>query len=142
MIFSRINLSLTKYQIFNNARVLKNPCYHTLLNIYVDYCRYKNFESVIPFFIEDYSGENKEIIGYFDQDKLVAFSLILKYPSQNSVTAEQFAWDYQNPRLRLGIKSLQHECEFYKSQGYQYLYLGEHSKYKSDLIGYEILGPV
>jgi hypothetical protein len=66
----------------------------------------------MPFFAEHCFGENKEIIGYFDQDKLVAFSLILKYPSQKSIAAEQFAWDYQNLSLRLGIQSLQHECEF------------------------------
>lgn len=142
MIFSRINLSLTRYKILNSAKILENPCFDTLSKIYSEYCRHKNFESVMPFFAEHCFGENKEIIGYFDQDNLVAFSLILKYPSQKSIAAEQFAWDYQNLSLRLGIQSLQHECEFYKRQGYQYFYLGEHCKYKSELHGYEILGPL
>ena len=95
----------------------------------------------MPFFKEQYQQINSEIIGYYSKDILVAYSLILKYPSQKSVMAEQFAWDYKEPSLRLGINSLYHECEFYKTQGYEFMYLGEHSDYKSEVEGYELLGP-
>jgi arginyl-tRNA--protein-N-Asp/Glu arginylyltransferase len=82
-----------------------------------------------------------DIIGYIDDSELVAFSLIKRF---NPCDAEaiQFAWDYENPDLRLGIISLQHECAIYKDRGFKYLYLGEDLEYKRQFDGYEILGPI
>jgi phosphoribosylformylglycinamidine (FGAM) synthase-like enzyme len=141
MIFSRIRLALTNYHLLETAKVIEQPDYGALEQIYTKYCRYKQFKSVMPFFKEQYQQSNSEIIGYYGNEKLLAYSLILKYPSQKSVMAEQFAWDYESPNLRLGMNSLYHECEFYKKQGYEFMYLGEHSNYKSAVNGYELLGP-
>ena len=52
----------------------------------------------------------------------------------------QFAWDYANPKLRLGIESLKNECAVYKARGFNYLYLGLADEYKSQLDGFELLG--
>jgi hypothetical protein len=96
----------------------------------------------MPFLVEQYQQSNAEVMGYYKENELIAYTLILKYPSRKGVLSEQFAWNYVEPELQLGYRSLEHECEFYKGQGYQYLYLGEHSKYKSKLAGYELLGPL
>lgn len=138
-LFSRIDLSKTNYKIVGGARILHDPDYIVLENIYEMYCNYKEFVDPIPFSIDDYVGDNIDIIGYYDNRELVAYSLILKCLDKNSVLSDQFAWTYHNPKLRLGIKSLEHECAFYKSLGYDYLYLGEHCEYKSKFQGYEVL---
>lgn len=138
-LFSRINLSKTDYNMIQNARVIHKPNYDILKIIYEKYCDYKKFVDPIPFSIDDHVGDNIDIIGYYDNRELVAYSLILKYLDKNSVFSDQFAWNYYNPKLRLGIKSLEHECAFYKNLGYEYLYLGEHCNYKSKFQGYEIL---
>lgn len=109
--------------------------------IYADYCRYKNFDSVMPLFDSQFTDVKNDIYGYPDSSgKIVAFSMVRRY---DSVSAEslQFAWDYTEPSLRLGIRSLKHECAIYKNWGFKYLYLGQVDEYKSKLDGFEILGP-
>lgn len=138
-IFGRIILEKTNYTTLSSAKMLVDPNYEELEHIYLQYCKYKKFKSFLPFFVESYQTNNRDIIGYYDRDTLVAYSLLLKYPSRNSVMAEQFAWNYKNPKLRLGIKSLEHECETYRRLGYKYLYLGEHQDYKSSFLGYELV---
>ena len=93
----------------------------------------------MPIFDSEYTDSKNDIIGYFDQSNIVAFSLIRKYNSI-SIEAVQFAWTYHNPKLRLGIRSLEHECAVYKNLGYKFLYLGEANEYKSHIDGFEILG--
>jgi hypothetical protein len=142
MLYGRINLDLTNYQLFHSARFLLTPNFDQLRKIYYSYCRYKNFKSVIPFFETDYNLSNRDIIGYYDANNLVAYTLIIKHPADSSAESEQFAWNYKNPKLRLGVRSIEHECCVYKRLGYKYLYLGEHAAYKSKFDGYEIVGPV
>jgi len=138
--FCRIDLSKTNYSIIDNWKVLDEPNYEELIKIYHTYCRYKKFKSVMPLFKEDF--EELEILGYYNNNKIVAFSMITKYPSSMNVYADQFAWDYKDPSLRLGINSLKSECAYYKSLGYKYYYLGQTNKYKEQIDGFEILGPV
>jgi hypothetical protein len=139
MQYGRINLEFTNYTLFNSFKVLENPNYDELREIYRLYCEYKKFANVVPFFIEHYQAPHRDIIGYYDDGKLIAYSLLFKYPSENSVLADQFAWNYESPKLRLGIKSLENECQYYKTLGYKYLYLGEHSEYKTFFKGYELV---
>jgi hypothetical protein len=82
-----------------------------------------------------------DIIGYYDQDQLVAFSLIRKFDQHNAL-CDQFAWTYHQPGLRLGIETMKAECAIYKARGFQYLYLEQAHLYKSSLDGFEILGPL
>jgi len=140
MLYARINLDLTNYQILSSGwQFIYTPDIAVLNSIYTQYCQYKKFQSIMPIFDSEYTDSKTDVIGYFDHDKLVAFSLIKKYDSIN-VEAVQFAWTYHNPQLRLGIKSLEHECALYKKMGFKFLYLGEANEYKSKIDGFEILG--
>jgi hypothetical protein len=139
MIYARIDLKKINYTVLqSNWKFIHQPNIDELNNIYIQYCKHKRFKSVMPIFNSEYTDTNNDVIGYFDSDHLVAFSLIKKYDS-NNVEALQFAWTYHNPKLRLGITSLQHECALYKQLGYKFLYLGEANEYKSKIQGFEIL---
>lgn len=142
MEYARINLNKTNYQILpeNKFKVLTQWDYNELMQIYSKYCSYKKFKSVMPLWYEDFASKNTSVFGYFDDNKLIAWSLMLEYPSSMSVTAEQFAWDYEKPRLRLGISSLESECAYYKNKGYDYIYVHGADEYKKKFNGLEILG--
>jgi hypothetical protein len=95
----------------------------------------------MPIFNSRYTDPNTDVIGYYDHDQLVAFSLIERYDNKNALCA-QFAWNYRNPKLRLGIKSLQTECAIYRERGFRYLYLDQAHLYKQGITGFELLGPL
>jgi hypothetical protein len=111
----------------------------TLKDIYRTYCVYKHFASVMPLFDSQFTNANTDVIGYRDQGQLVAFSLIQRYDDKNALCA-QFAWNYRNPKLRLGVRSLQTECAIYRERGFEYLYLDQAHLYKHGITGFEILG--
>lgn len=108
--------------------------------LYYEYCKYKNFKSVMPIFDSEYLAEDNDLISYTFENKMVAFSLIKRY-NDNNAEAVQFAWDYKNPELSLGIESLKHECALYKLRGFNYLYIGGADDYKSQIDGFEICPP-
>ena len=139
--YCRIHLSKTQYTQLDEWKFITNPNFKQLDSIYTKYCKHKQFESVMPIFKEQFEMLNTDLIGYYDKDQLVAYSLMLKYESDKSVVADRFVWDYANPKLRFGIRSLEHECALYKTLGYEYLYLGEYVEYKSSIDGFELLGP-
>jgi hypothetical protein len=140
MIYARINLVETNYSTsILNWQYLKDPNINQLDLIYQQYCKYKKFPSVMPIFASEYTDPKNDVIGYFDNNILVAFSLLRRYDTEN-VEAVQFAWTYTNPKLRLGIKSLQQECVIYKELGFKFLYLGEANEYKKQIDGFEFLG--
>lgn len=138
--YCRINLKKTNYTEVDFYQILDASCYPQLQSLYKNYCKYKNFESVLPIFYEEIVSPFSEVIGYFNDGYLAAFSLINLYPTGKSVFAEQFAWDYKKPELRLGIRSLENECARYKKLGYHYLYIGEYAHYKSLFQGFEVVG--
>jgi len=139
MLYARINLEKTNYSTLQeNWRFIKKPDISVLNQIYQTYCQFKKFPSVMPIFDSEYTDDNNDVIGYYDQEQLVAFSLLRKYDNDN-VEALQFAWTYHNPKLRLGIRSLEHECAVYKNLGFKFLYLGGANEYKSKITGFEIL---
>ena len=138
--YCRVDLSLSNYTELNNYKLLSVDNYQQVVRVYEQYCVHKQFVGVRPILPEDLTQHNTDVLGYYDQDQLVAFSFILKYPSQNSVIADQFAWDYANPTLKLGYSSLRSECARYKRLGYDYFYLGDFYGYKAELTGFEI-GP-
>lgn len=140
MEYAKINLSKTNYSISNNHKIINDPNIDELNEIYVAYCRYKKFKSFIPIFDSQYLCKETDVVGYYDEGKLVAFSLLRKYDHEN-VEALQFAWNYENPKLHLGISSLRNECAMYKQLGFKYLYLGMANDYKKKFDGFEILGP-
>jgi hypothetical protein len=143
MKFARIDLSKTDYSTMTiNWCYIVKPNVEQLNNIYYQYCRYKGFKSVMPIFHSQYCAADTDVLGYYNtRCELIAFSLVRRYDLLNAECL-QFAWDYAEPELRLGIETMKHECALYKSRGYQYLYLGGADEYKQDQAGFEMLGPV
>jgi hypothetical protein len=142
MKYCRINLSKTHYTELPNYTLMLSPDTKQLNMIYRQYCEYKQFDSVMPLFNNDYYDPCHDVLGYYNpKNELVAFSLIRKHDRWN-VEALQFAWNYQEPRLRLGIRSLESECARYKRMGYHYLYLEFADKYKQQFDGFELVGPI
>jgi hypothetical protein len=139
--FARIDLSKTNYESSVTWEYLRDPDIDKLKKIYRDYCTYKKFASVMPIFNSRYTDPMTDVIGYYDQDQLVAFSLIKRYDEHNAL-CDQFAWNYNNPRLRLGIETMKTECAIYKQRGFKYLYLEQAHLYKQEIDGFELLGPL
>ena len=139
--FARIDLGKTNYQQTVKWQYLSMPDIAKLNSIYRDYCKYKRFASVMPIFNSRYTDTMTDVLGYYDQDKLVAFSLIKRYDNDHAL-CDQFAWNYHNPKLRLGIETLQTECAIYKERGFKYLYLEQAHLYKQSIAGFELLGPL
>ena len=136
--FCRIRLKDTNYQEYHNYRILDSSSFGKCLEIYKKYITYKGFKDTVPIFVEEFELDHSDIIGYYDGNELVAFTLAYRFKSVNSVWADQFAWDYKNKKLSLGHVAYKSECALYKRLGYDYFYLGESSNYKSKLDGYEI----
>jgi hypothetical protein len=137
--FARINLEKTTYTPTVEWNYLHNPDIPVLQDIYRTYCIYKHFASVMPLFDSQFTDPTTDVIGYYNNGRLVAFSLMKRYDSKN-VLASQFAWTYHNPKTRLGIESLKTECAIYRGRGFKYLYLDQAHLYKQGLEGFEILG--
>ena len=139
--FARIDLSKTNYSIGIEWMYITRPDISALNAIYRDYCTYKKFASVMPIFDSRYTDPMTDVIGYYNQAKLVAFSLIKRYDEHNAL-CDQFAWTYHNPKLRMGIETMKTECAIYRARGFRYLYLEQAHLYKSEIDGFEILGPM
>ena len=120
---------------------MSRPDIPALNAIYRAYCTYKRFASVMPIFDSRYTDPMTDVIGYYDRAKLVAFSLIRRYDEHNAL-CDQFAWTYHDPKLRMGLETMKTECAIYKARGFKYLYLEQAHLYKSEIDGFEILGPL
>jgi hypothetical protein len=142
--FARVDLARTAYTPTVTWRYITARDDTTLARldgIYQTYCKHKRFASVMPMFHSRYQDPMADIIGYYDQDQLVAWSLIRRFDDHNAL-CDQFAWTYHDPRTRLGIETLKTECAIYRDRGFQYLYLEQAHLYKSEINGFEILGPL
>ena len=139
--FARIDLSKTNYSIDVEWMYMTSPDISALNTIYRDYCVYKKFSSVMPIFDSRYTDPMTDVIGYYDHARLVAFSLIKRYDEHNAL-CDQFAWTYHDPKLRMGIETMKTECAIYKARGFRYLYMEQAHLYKSEIDGFEILGPM
>ena len=142
--FARIDLSKTNYKPTVEWQLItsREPDVLAKLDaIYKTYCTYKHFVSVMPMFHSRYCDPMADLIGYYDAGRLVAWSLIRKFDPHNA-QCDQFAWTYHKPKLRMGIETMKTECAIYKQQGFQYLYLEQAHLYKSEIDGFEILGPL
>ena len=83
MIYARIDLSKTNYEVIPEYKKLKLPIPKTLEAIYNAYCIHKKFKSVMPIFDEEYYDDKNEVFGYYNkEEKLVAFSLLRCYNSK------------------------------------------------------------
>jgi len=139
-IYCYIDLRETNYDINLDYKLLTNPETDLLLDIYDQYARYKKLDSVWPVYAEEFSNPYTDTIVYYDNNKIVAWSMIRKL-SNTAVEAEQFAWNYDNPKLKLGIESMKCECAIYKARGYEILILGDAHEYKKQIDGFKLFGP-
>jgi len=139
--FGRIDLDKTNYTETVDWKYItsrESDVLARLDDIYRTYCIYKHFASVMPMFHSRYCDPMADVIGYYDNKKLVAFSLIRRFDQHNAL-CDQFAWTYHKPRLRLGIETMKTECAIYKARGFKYQYLEQAHLYKQDMDGFEIL---
>jgi len=96
----------------------------------------------MPLFLSNFQDSSADTYLYHNKhNKIVAWSLCRRLDPLN-VESVQFAWDYKEPHLELGKRSIEHECARYKQLGFKYLYLGEACEYKSHFQGYEVVGPI
>jgi hypothetical protein len=137
--FGRVNLAATRYQPVTDWEILVDPPVDRLNEIYRDYCRHRHFQSVMPMIAARYRAPGTEIIGYRDQGEIVAWSMYRIWDPEN-ILSDHFAWDYRNPKLRLGIESIKTECAIYRDRGYQWMYFESVEPYMLDIEGFEILG--
>lgn len=138
--FGRIHLPDTTYQADITCALLSPVPVNEVLRVYRDYCVHRHFHSVIPMVPGRLTAADTEIWGYRDRDRLVAWSMYRIWDADN-VLSDHFAWDYRNPRLRLGIRSLENECAVYRDRGYRWMYFESVEPYMLDLQAFEILGP-
>ncbi len=139
--FGRIDLTKTNY-VNNVDWFYLNPVpVADVQRVYRDYCAHKHFQSVMPMVDSRLTAPNTELIGYHDQGRLVAWSMYRIWDGDN-ILSDHFAWDYRNPRLRLGIRSIENECAIYRDRGYRWMYFEAVEPYMLDLQGFEILGPI
>jgi hypothetical protein len=142
--FARIGLIKTNYKPTIEWQYISSrepDVLAQLDDIYKTYCTYKRFASVMPMFHSRYCDPMADLIGYYDSGQLVAWSLIRRF-DQHHAQCDQFAWTYHQPQLRMGIETMKTECAIYKERGFQYLYLEQAHSYKSEIDGFEILGPM
>ena len=140
MKFCRINLAKTNYNLYlGTERFSWASGLEPYEQIYQEYCAYKQFDSVMPLFLQQFQDPLNDTHVYRNGTEIVAWSLCRRW-NDRDVESLQFAWNYQQPELELGRRSLEHECAYYKQLGYEYLYLGQVAEYKTRFDGYEELG--
>lgn len=139
--FGRVDLACTTYQSSVPWEILSPPPVTELDRIYRDYCRHKHFVSVMPMIAGRYRESGTEIIGYRDQGRLVAWSMYRIWDHEN-ILSDHFAWDYRNPKLRLGARSIENECAIYRDRGFRWMYFESVEPYMLDIQGFELLGPI
>jgi len=139
MKFGRIDLTKTTYNIILDAHLLNPVPIDEINRVYKVYCLYKNFKSVMPLVPGRFTIPGTEVLGYYNRDQLVAWSMYRIWDSK-SIVIDHHAWDYSNPKLRIGLRSLENECALYREQGYQYMYFESIEPYMLNLQGFEILG--
>jgi hypothetical protein len=139
--FGRIDLTKTTYVNELDWWLLNPVPVQEVQRVYHDYCAHKHFQSVMPMIASRLTAPNTELIGYHDQGRLVAWSMYRIWDGDN-ILSDHFAWDYRNPKLRLGIRSIENECAIYRDRGYRWMYFEAVEPYMLDLQGFEILGPL
>ena len=137
--FGRIRLEVTNYAIELDHEILDPVPVYDVLRVYRDYCTHKRFQSVMPMIPGRLAADQTEIIGYRDQGRLVAWSMYRIWDDAN-IVSDHHAWDYRNPRLRLGQRSLENECAIYRDRVYRWMYFESVEPYMLDIEGFETLG--
>ena len=105
MKFCRLDLSKTNYELYPKVgRFTWISGIQPFEEIYKKYCRHKQFLSVMPLFLSQFQDSANDIHVYYNNDQIVAWSLCRRW-DEYSAESMQFAWDYENPELELGLRS-------------------------------------
>lgn len=139
LMFGRIDLSQVTYSASVSCVLLDPVPIDQVVKVYRSYCAHKNFHSVIPMIPGRFTVPGTETWGYYDQGQLVAWSMYRLW-DQHNVVSDHHAWDYKNPKLRLGIRSFENECAIYRDRGFKFVYLETVEPYMFQLQGFELLG--
>lgn len=137
--YGRIDLSKIDYELDPDIVSVK-PTLEEATEVFVTYCKHKNFESVHPLYQDDIDLYAWNCL--YEYNKLIAWEQTLLYPKDKVGFSQQFAWNYEQPWKRIGWRFSHHVPAWMKSQGYKYLYLGDHQEYKAEIVGYEILAHI
>ena len=137
--FGRIDLQRTGYAVELDWELLDPVPINDVLRVYRDYCAHKHFLSVMPMIPGRLTAPGTEIIGYRQHDQLVAWSMYRIWDHHN-ILSDHHAWDYREPKLRLGFRSIETECAIYRDRGYRFMYFESVQPYMLDLQGFETLG--
>ena len=138
MTFAVIDLDKVTYTADIECELLNPVPIDDCVKIYKSYCAHKHFHSVMPMIAGRFLVSGTEVWGYRDNHKLVAWSMYRVWDSQ-SVVCDQHAWDYFNPKLRLGIRSFRNECARYRDRGFKWVYLESFESYMFEIEGFRIL---
>lgn len=133
---TRVVLSETNYSELSNVVPLPNSLSDEMIKIHLAQISKKGFTHD-PRDLE--ISTNNIVLGYMSGGMLVAWSKLFDYVQ--AYEAQYFAWNYADPKERLGIKSLEHEIASAKKQGHMHFYIGPGyetcSIYKSKVAGFE-----
>lgn len=140
-LYSYIALQQTNYKPLLDYEILtniENPSW--LLDIYRIYCRHKKFVSVLPIFHGEFTDPRCEFVTYKVDNKVIAWTMLRKL-SDTVIDNMQFCWNYEDPKLKLGYKSIRTECAIYRDRGFTEMLLDTELHYKKEIQGYNIYGP-
>ena len=143
-IYAKVNLQETNYtpsKKIDYKLLPKDTDPEPLLEIYKKYATYRDFKSAWPIYPDEFNKPYNDILAYYNNGEIVAWTMIFLL-AKNAVWNMQFAWDYADPSLKLGYKSIRNECGIYRLKGYSEMLIDRNQKYKTDLQGYEEFGPI
>ena len=133
---TRVNVANTDYSLIDNYQIT-DIATSEMDHVYNAYCLKKGFKKMYA--LDDQLSWDI-YVQYHNDDELVAWSKLRRY-SPNSIETALFAWDYSEPHLRLGERTMQHEIAWAKQSGYSYVYMGSGYEkictYKSRVDGFE-----
>tara|TARA_Y100001938_G_scaffold29079_1_gene39260 strand:- start:5799 stop:6563 length:765 start_codon:yes stop_codon:yes gene_type:complete len=114
-------------------------------SIYEKYMKYRGFVDDLglggPANEVELDQANKQVVHYYHEGKLRAYTLLRTYDNSPVMTGLQFCWDYHNPKMSLGKYSVIKEIECARENGIKYLYMMPGYEktciYKKDFTGFE-----
>lgn len=135
----RVRTADTNYNLLETAHILSDPLpLAEMDHIYTAYCYYKKFKKYFEV------GEKlplDQFMAYYNSNKEMIAWAKLRHYTPKSIETTLFVWDYQEPQIKLGARSLEHEIAWAKKSGYEFVYLGpgyeKSSLYKADIQGFE-----
>ena len=107
--------------------------------IYNKYCKHKKYSDLFHSEVSTWLECDYKMV-YYNSKNPIAWSKLRLY-TEHALETVLFVWDYKNPKLRVGIRSLVKELKWAKDNDFKYVYLGpgyeKGSIYKANIDGFE-----